>query len=374
MAPTVATSAGTVNYMLLHDAVAERRSNAYNCVMTDKTKRYFVDISPREWEHPADRAALAALKKIPGFDDIIRFFVGLTSEKAVRLIFLASSVRVSEKQFPRVYHLLEEACAVLDAREIPELYITQTPILNAGAVGVQKPFVTINSGLVDSFSDDELLAVISHEVGHILSGHVLYKTLLWFLMNATLGLMNLPLGQLAVLAIVGALKEWDRKSELSADRAGLLVVQNPQVSYTTLMKLAGGRDVDQMNIDEFFKQAEEYEGSGNLLDGLYKFLNLFGQSHPFPVLRLTEIKRWAESDGYSKIMNGDFLKRTEAEQEDIRKDFDDAAKQYREDWGNSKDPLSQAVHNISAGVDYARKQAESFFRTIIDQNRGDKGE
>jgi Zn-dependent protease with chaperone function len=343
--------------------------------MTDKTKKYFVDISPREWEHPADRAALGALKRIPGFDDIVKFFVGLTSEKAVRLIFLASSVRVSEKQFPRVYHLLEEACAVLDARETPELYITQTPVLNAGAVGVQKPFITINSGLLDSLSDDELLAVISHEVGHILSGHVLYKTLLWFLTNATLGLLNLPLGQLAVLAIIGALKEWDRKSELSADRAGLLVVQDPQVSYTTLMKLAGGRNVEQMNIDEFFKQAEEYDGSGDLLDGVYKFLNLFGQSHPFPVLRLTEIKGWAEGGAYERIVGGEFRRRTDAEEEDIRKDFDDAANQYREDWGKSQDPLTQAVHNISESVDYARKQAESFFRTILEnRDRPNKGD
>lgn len=344
--------------------------------MTEKTRKYFVDISPREWEHPADRAALGALKRIPGFDDIVRFFVGLTSEKAVRLIFLSSSVRVSERQFPRVYKLLEEACAVLDARDVPEMYITQTPVLNAGAVGVQKPFVTINSGLLDNLSDDELLAVIAHEVGHILSGHVLYKTLLWFLMNATLGLMNLPLGQLAVLAIVGALKEWDRKSELSADRAGLLVVQNPEVSYTTLMKLAGGRNIDQMNIDEFFKQADEYEGSGDMLDGLYKFLNLFGQSHPFPVLRLREIKGWAESESYGTIMDGQYSRRTETEEEDIRKDFDDAARQYQEDWSKSNDPLTQAVHNISQGVDYARKQAESFFKTILDNgsNRGGKGE
>ncbi len=334
--------------------------------MAEKTKKYFVDISPREWEHPADRAALSALKRIPGFDELVKFFVGLTSEKAIRLIFLASAVRVSEKQFPRVYALLEEACSVLDARDVPELYITQTPILNAGAVGVNKPFLTLNSGLVDSMSEDELLAVIGHELGHVLSGHVLYKTLLWFLMNAALGLMNIPLGQLAVLAIIGALKEWDRKSELSADRAGLLVVQNPEVSYTTLMKLAGGKNVKEMDIDEFFKQADEYDASGDLLDGLFKFLNLFGQSHPFPVLRLTEVKKWGDSEAFSKIVGGDYRRRSEKEDEDIQKDFEDAAHQYREDWRTSKDPLSQAVHNISAGVDFARKQAESFFKTIIE--------
>lgn len=339
--------------------------------MAEKTKKYFVDISPREWEHPADRAALGALKRIPGFDEMVKFFVGLTSEKAIRLIFLASAVRVTEKQFPRVYALLEEACSVLDAREVPELYITQTPILNAGAVGVNKPFLTLNSGLVDSMSEDELLAVIGHELGHILSGHVLYKTLLWFLMNAALGLMNIPLGQLAVLAIIGALKEWDRKSELSADRAGLLVVQDPEVSYTTLMKLAGGRNIGEMDIDEFFKQAEEYDASGDLLDGVFKFLNLFGQSHPFPVLRLTEIKKWGESDVYGKIVGGEYRRRSDKEDENIQKDFEDAAHQYREDWRSSKDPLQQAVHNISAGVDFARKQAENFFKTIVENaNRG----
>ncbi|MEC9298895.1 MAG: peptidase M48, partial [Gemmatimonadota bacterium] len=37
-----------------------------------RATRILTDIAPRAWEHPADRAALAALRKIPVFDDVLR--------------------------------------------------------------------------------------------------------------------------------------------------------------------------------------------------------------------------------------------------------------------------------------------------------------
>ncbi len=67
-----------------------------------RATRILTDIAPRAWEHPADRAALTALRKIPVFDDVLRNLVGFFGEKPIRLAFLASSVRVSERQFPRV--------------------------------------------------------------------------------------------------------------------------------------------------------------------------------------------------------------------------------------------------------------------------------
>ena len=85
---------------------------------------------------------MTTLKQVPGLDAVVKMLLGMTSEKSLRLLFLATSVRVSEKQFPRVHKLLEQACETLDVKDIPETYIQQTPFLNAGAVGVDKPFIT----------------------------------------------------------------------------------------------------------------------------------------------------------------------------------------------------------------------------------------
>ena len=321
------------------------------------------DISPRAWEHPADRAALSALRKVPGLDEVVKFFLGMTSEKMFRLWFLSSSVRVSEKQFPRLMKQVDEACRILDVQDRPELYVTQSPALNAGAWGVKKPFITLNSSMLDTLDDDETLAVIAHEMGHILSGHVLYKNLLWWLINIVF-IVRIPVAQIVLLGVFLALREWDRKSELSADRAGLLVVQDPQVSNTLLMKLAGGKHLDEMDLDAFVAQADDYEAGGDILDGVYKVLNLLRQTHPFPVLRLKAIRQWVEEGDYEKIIGGEYVKRNSAE-EDIAKDFSEASKAYQDEIKGSKDPFAKVVSDIGESVESVRREAERFFGSLF---------
>jgi Zn-dependent protease with chaperone function len=148
-----------------------------------KVKRYFKDISPKAWEHPADRAALVALRQAPGFSELLRKIIGATTEKSIRLITLSSSVRVSERQFPKVHTLAREVGDVLDIDKNPEIYVSQNPLMNAGVFGVMNPFVTLNSAMIERLSDEELLAVLGHEIGHCVSGHALYKTLLWLIVN-----------------------------------------------------------------------------------------------------------------------------------------------------------------------------------------------
>src|SRR6478672_1871672 len=117
-----------------------------------------VQISSRSWEHPADRAALNTLRAIPGFDEIVRKVAGFFGERGIRQLFLGDSVKVT-------------------AGERPELYVTQTPIANAMAVGFDKPFVVVHSGLLEVLDEDELRSVLGHELGHIMSGHTTYSTI-----------------------------------------------------------------------------------------------------------------------------------------------------------------------------------------------------
>jgi Zn-dependent protease with chaperone function len=334
-------------------------------------KKILTDINPKAWEHPADRAALTALKQIPGVDEIVRKLIGVTTEKSIRLLVLASSVRVSDKQFPKLYKLLNESREILDFKENIELYVSQNPIMNAGAIGVDKPFILLNSAVIERLSEDELLAVIAHEAGHCASGHVLYKTLLWLIIVLSSMLIQIPIAGIALNAIIMALNEWNRKSELSADRAGLLVVQDPNVSYTALMKLAGGSKIGEMNINEFFLQAQEYESGGDIIDSVHKLINLVGQSHPFPVLRLSTLKTWVDSGSYEKILNGEYSKKSNNSPDDFTKDFDDAAKQYKEDISRSGDPLAEIFSKLGDNFDTARKQAENFFQSLFDNTKDD---
>ena len=327
-------------------------------------KQIFKYISSKSWEHPTDKAALSALEAIPGIGSLVRTFVGATTEKSIRLATLASAIRVSENQFPRIYALYYEACKILDMPKVPELFISQNPFMNAGAIGVDDPFIVLNSSMTERLNEEELMAVIGHELGHCMSGHVLYKTLLRILINLSLSMVRVPLSGIALMPIIVALKEWSRKSELSSDRAGLLVVQKPEVYYSLLLKMAGGSEYSKMNIDEFFKQAREYEELSSFSDSVHKVTNMLMLSHPFPVLRLIELKTWVDSGKYQEILFGDYV--TRGEQDNHFENFSQAGKQFREDAESTKGPLGDAASEIFKFMDTISEEASELKDKAID--------
>ncbi len=315
-------------------------------MLTARTKKLYA-IDPRSWEHPADEAALAALRGVRGLDEVTRFVFGNTSEESIRLIHIASSVRVTQNQFPRVHQMLERTVDVFDWPYRPEVFVTQSPFFNAGAYGVDKPFIVLNSSIVSRLDDSELACVLAHEMGHIMSGHAVYKTLLWMLLNLSSKLV--PAGELIVMPIIAALREWDRKSELSADRAGLLATQLEDPNYAVLMKMAGGDDLSQLNMNDFFAQAQEYENRKGLLDGVHKLLNTIGESHPFPVIRLQELKSWAVSGQYQAILDGNYLKRG-FHKEDPAAELKQGFEYYKSEFDKLDDPVSKTVRAVGDGL------------------------
>lgn len=327
-------------------------------------------IDPASWEHPADRAALAALKALPGFDELLRKILGLTSERALRLLFIANAVKVSPTQYPRIKHIVDRVADILDCQRTPDVFVSQNPFLNAGTYGAEHPFIVLNSSLLASLDDDELSAVIAHEIGHVMSGHALYKTMLYLLVNISLSLI--PGAELLAVPIILALREWDRKSELSADRAELLALQQEEPSYRVLMKMAGGNDLTQLNLNDFFEQAAEYENQKDLVDSLHKLGNLLGESHPFAVIRLRELKTWAISGQYQQILDGNYRQRGTAA-ENLETEFRKAWESWQEELGRNDDPLSKVAKGIGDFMNQAGEQINSAFSNLFGpDNPGDK--
>jgi Zn-dependent protease with chaperone function len=293
-----------------------------------RARRMLREIDPTAWEHPADRAALAALRRIPVFDEVLRKVFGLFGEKPVRLAFQANAVRVGPRQFPRIHERYLEVLETLDAPDHYDLFVSQTPIVNAGAYGMEKPFIVLNSGAVRLLDDDELTYLIGHEVGHVLSGHVLYRTMTVLLLQ--LAQMGFPVVGLAARIVLVALLEWNRKAELSADRAGLLALQQPEQTLHAMMTMAGGGTPEETNLNDFLAQADEYRQGGDAADLVFKVLNLLGSTHPFHVLRAAELRDWIEAGDYDRALRGEYRRRTEPP-EPYRNDIAAAARAYRED-------------------------------------------
>ncbi|MCA9564482.1 MAG: M48 family metallopeptidase, partial [Myxococcales bacterium] len=306
-------------------------------------------LSSTAFVHPADQAALSALRKVPALDLILRKLIGFIGERSVRLVYLASAVKVGEHQFPRLNTIYQECLETLGVEERPELYVSQTPFVNAGAVGVDEPFIVLNSGTLSLMSEEQIRFILGHELGHIICDHVLYKTMLGILVNLSAFRLGIPLTGLALFAVVAALSEWDRKSELTCDRSGLLCVQNPEVAYESFMKMAGGGKVDDMSLATFVAQAEEYESYGDHLDGVFKLLNLVGRRHPFFVLRLAELKRWAEGGDYEKILTGDYARRGDAEPT-VYQSIAQSAESYKASASESRDPLIGFLRDLGTSV------------------------
>jgi len=267
--------------------------------------RTLPNLTAQDFQHPHDTTATEALKAVPGLDQIIAKIMEYGLERMFYLDNVASSVRVTPRMFGRLSRSLGWGCQILDLEE-PELYVTLNPVPNAYTYGHTRPFVVLTSGLVDMLDDEECFFVIAHELGHIKANHVLYtimarniSTIMTFIGQATLGLGTL-LGQ----GLTVALHDWYRKAELTADRAGLLGVQDLDPCLHAFMKLAGGasRLYAEMDRTAFLQQIRAYEEADELfLNQAYKGLLTMYRTHPYPILRAKELDAWHQS-GYRDLM------------------------------------------------------------------------
>jgi Zn-dependent protease with chaperone function len=306
-------------------------------------------ISSHAWEHPADKGALVALRKLKGFDTVVRAMSGLVSERAVRLTLLGDAVKVDEHQFPAMHRLLTDVGTTLDVTGVPELYVTSSPWLNAMTIGMSRPAIVVDSALVDLLDEEEMRFVLAHELGHAISGHAVYRTLLVRLLGLTGALGSIPLGGLGLRVIIAALMEWARKAELSADRAGLLATQDPAVAYRTHMKLASGGHIDQLDLASFFAQGQEYDESGDVRESILRLALVEQRTHPFAVVRAKELRRWVDSGTYTAILAGTYPRREDDDTADMSQSAREAAQSYAEQFRSASDALGRFLQD-TAGI------------------------
>jgi Zn-dependent protease with chaperone function len=300
------------------------------------------EISARAFEHPADRAATAALKSIPLLDTVVRKLSELGYERAFRGGLMASAVRLGEDQYPQAYKDHVASYARLDLEPVPPLFVTQVPWTNAAAVGAGKPFVIVNSATLAIMDEQELRTVLAHEAGHVLAEHVMYRTALIMLLSLT----RTPLGMLAGLPLVAvrlALLEWFRAAELSADRAATLVNRDPMITCRTLMVLGSGVPSEHLNVDTFVRQGTDYRD----VEGWDKLARMRGelfQTHPYAVKRVHELLKWVQSGEYDRIVGGEYVRR--GQEPGAREEADAATQHYTERFKSFFEDAGEAVAKV----------------------------
>lgn len=321
-------------------------------------RRLLSDIAPTSWEHPADRAALQTLRALPGFDQVVRKSIGFFGERGIRLLFQANAVRVGPDQYPTLHRLQREVQQTLDYREEVPVFVSQAPWFNAGAYGVDRPFIVVHTATLDILNEREQRVLLGHELGHVMSGHALYHTMLALLL--AVGLRSLPfLAGIGVLPIRLALQEWSRKSELSADRAALLSCQDVEAALSMFLKAAGGTITAQseLSLQAYQEQVADYEDNAGI-DMVFKFLNLLDRTHPFHTLRAAELKRWSESLSYRQILAGNYRRRSD-DAGHYGADFSAAASYYGSEARLRAEEMLGLAKDVARNTsDFARRAAE----------------
>lgn len=257
-------------------------------------------MKPSNFTHPEDALALEALKKIPILPSVVKAFMELGAEQLQMGLNMASKVRLSPTQLPHLYYILPPICELLDIKE-PDFYLEMNPIPNAYAFGDTQTAITITSALVEMMSEEELRGVVAHECGHIACHHMLYHTLAQILANAA-GMFE-ALVSLAT-PIHYALMYWQRKSELSCDRAAAFIV-GPKTATSMLARLAGGSVsiTSKLNIVELAEQADLYDAfcKSGIWNKALQTYAVLDQDHPFTSVRVRELLKWTDSQQYKAL-------------------------------------------------------------------------
>jgi len=272
--------------------------------------RTFRDLAPEQLMHPWDVKATAALRRVPGLELLTKKVMEYGFERIYYLENTADNVRVTERMFPRLYRYLQWGCQILGVEQ-PELYVTTDPVPRSFTYGHTRPFIVLTSGLIDLLDEQERCFVIGHELGHIRFGHVLYTvlaenltTILELVGKATLGI-----GSLLGYGLALPLFDWYRKTALSCDRAGLLCVQQRDVPFRVLMKLAGGSEAlyAEMDRDEFMAQIRAYaDADDSTLNQAYKLMLTAFRPHPFPIMRAKHLDAWIRDGSCRSVCGLDF--------------------------------------------------------------------
>jgi Zn-dependent protease with chaperone function len=259
------------------------------------------------YEHPFDRRALGSLQGTPGLETLVRKCNEYGIERLLRIQYTGSNIRVTPDSFPNIHALVTQACATLDCVKVPDVYVETTYGVNAFTAGSEQPILVLSSGCVDLLTDDELLFVIAHEIGHIKSQHVLYHQIGMLLpvLGEVVGVLTLGLSGVVSTGLQVALLNWQRMSEFTADRAGLLGCQDVNAAISAMVKVAGlpHKYYDTYNTEDFIAQARAFKGYDfDTLDRVAKVISIMGQNHPWTVMRAAEFVNWIDAGDYDRIL------------------------------------------------------------------------
>lgn len=195
-----------------------------------------------------ERDLIASLTERFGLDVLVDHFVGSGGVRSAYDEVLGSKLRLTATLAPRLIAVLDEARRTLGFSEPIELFVGQEAMVNASSMHAISPgephVIELTSALVERMNDDELRFVLGHELGHLAFRHHRAR-----LAVAAFGIDEAHESKAPAL-LVRRLESWDRLAEISADRAGLIVVGlRLDVAVSAFFKLQSGLGPEHLRFD-----------------------------------------------------------------------------------------------------------------------------
>lgn len=210
-------------------------------------------------------------------------------------VMLATGLRVDNQDVPMA-QIVKECAKTLEI-EVPYTLISSSVSgLNAITVGTDNSvYIAISSLLQRMFSEDEVKFVVGHECGHIALGHTMYHTIVSTMSNFA---EMIPIvGPVVYKLAAWPLKAWSRRSEISADRAGLLCCGDVRVACKALLRLeAGFASVENFDVDTYISNT-----ANQLQNSQLGYLGELTADHPILSKRMEALMVFANSEKYYRI-------------------------------------------------------------------------
>jgi len=203
------------------------------------------------------------------------------------------SFKLGKDLLPELYKPFMDVCEALNFNEPVEFYISNSPDFNASAASSQEEdephLVNLNSGLVNALDEDELRFVIGHELGHIISKNIDIKGVIEFVF---------PHYQGIPLILYNKISLWDKLSELTADRYGLIACGDPSKCVSAFFKMSSGLSLNRYNLN----LATFLDENEKLLESFKKENTINVASHPMNPIRIKALESFAQSTVYKSIL------------------------------------------------------------------------
>ena len=211
-----------------------------------------------------------------------------------RTELLGTAVKVTDQQYPRVYEAAKRAGAALHVR-VPVVFAAPTSSIKVKVLGTEDaPHLIVNLDLAEKLSDDDLVAAIGHELGHVQNNHILYATALHYLTSSAAFFVRW-----VVQPAIMTLQAWSRRAEITCDRAALLALRDEEKTLAALVKLELGVDKDSaFNVEEYVKNPPDIK------KGLGSYAEIF-RSHPYMPKRLQALRMFANSALFANVTGKD---------------------------------------------------------------------